>query len=321
MSNIEPLYYDLNEASEVLSKRLSIQNLTTKKLIKFIAQFKIPLHVYGCGFSITGDFNSLEKHCKTKDNFLIDVENDLSKRNIETGSLFQISDEFITLFQFHNTLSIPQFIDVIPLTTLQFSNNAIESLRLTMQNFKKKEENFEVLAIYAHIAVNSDYDNLDLSEGFINGMELKPKFNIGEAYKINENGFNFCLNINDFTVNFDDLILIKSNLHQLESYLSGEEVFSSNFIENTHQIKPRIRNSGVSIRKTNAKLIAKAFAKFFWAQDKKQEIKIKRMCENVYFALYETEHKDQLPDQYISIKEWIKDIAPDYASEAGRNKS
>lgn len=320
MSNVEALYYDLNDATEILSKRLSIHNLTTKKIIKFIAQFKIPLHVYGFGFSITGDFNSLQQYSKPKDDFLIRVEKDLSERNTETGSLFQISDEIVTLFQFHNTLPVSQFSDVIPLSTLRYANSAIESLRLTMDDFKNKEEGFEVLALYAHITVNYLYDGEDLSKGLINGIQIKPKFNVWETYEIDENEFDMCLNIGDFTVKFDDLILIKSNLHRLEAYLSGNEISSPIFIENRIQQKPRIKNPGVSQQKINAKIVAQAFAKHFWALDKNQSIKIKDMTTNVYIALKETEYLAQLPDKTISLKDWIKDVAPSYAREAGRPK-
>lgn len=318
MSIVDALYYDLTEVTEILSKKLSINNLTPRKLIKYIAQFKIPVHIYGFGFSITGDFNSLPQYYKSNHKFLTHVERELSGWNTETGSLFKISDDFVKLFQFHNTLPVSQFEDVISLIALQYANNATESLRLTMSEFKNKEESFEVLALYPYIVTNNE-NKEELFKGFKDGFEIKPKFIAGDVYKNEDTLCGIDLSIENFIVNFDDLILIKKSLHQLESYLSGEEMYSPLFVE-IEKKKLSNKNRGVSQRKINAKLTAKAFAEYFWKQDKVEEIKIGQMCEKVYFALFETEYKDQLPDQFISIKLWIKDVAPSYASEAGRNK-
>lgn len=334
MPNVEALYCDLDEAVEILSKRLPTHNLTTKKLIKFIAQFNIPVHIYGFGFSITGDFNSLQQYSKPKDDFLHRVEKDLSTRNTETGSLFQIPNEIITLFQFHNTLPVPQFNDVIPVATLQYANSAIESLRLTMEDFKDKEEKFEIFSLYAYIEANYHYDSgsdelsenfinkiEDLSEVFINCIKTKPKFTIGEFYKVDEKEYNTCLNISHFTVNFNDLILIRKNLNQLESYLSGNELFDPHFTENiSQQQRSKIRRPGVSLQKIHAQLAAKTLATYFWNHDTNNKIKIKEMAIQVYAELNQTEHREQLPNQSVSLKKWIENIAPEYAREPGRPK-
>ncbi|MDC4786620.1 hypothetical protein ACT426_05135 [Acinetobacter baumannii] len=319
MSYVDTLYYDLKEATEILSKNLTISNLSPKKLIKYIAQFQIPMHIYGFGFSMTGDFDSLTMYSKSRSSFLTDVESELSGWNTETGSLFQISDDFVKLFQFHDTLPISEFQDVIPIATLQYANNASDSLKLTMASFKYYGEGFKVLALYPYISANN-YNKEELSQGFINGIKIKPRFIADEMYDISDSFFDICLNIEKFIVNFDDLLLLRNNLYHLESYLSGKEEYSPSFVENKKNITRQKNNRGVSQKKINAKLTAKAFAEYFWKQDKNNEIKIRQMCEKVYFSLFETEYKDQLPEQFISIKSWIKDIAPKYASEAGRNK-
>lgn len=40
----------------------------------------------------------------------------------------------------------------------------------------------------------------------------------------------------------------------------------------------------------------------------------------VYAELNQTPHNIELPDRPESIKEWIKEVAPSYAREAGRPK-
>lgn len=44
------------------------------------------------------------------------------------------------------------------------------------------------------------------------------------------------------------------------------------------------------------------------------------MAITVHAELYQTEHREQLPNHSVSLKDWIKDIAPEYAREAGRPK-
>lgn len=80
------------------------------------------------------------------------------------------------------------------------------------------------------------------------------------------------------------------------------------------------RPQGKSRAKEHAQLAAQTLASYLWNQDKENKIKIGEMCEHVWGELHETEHREQLPDQPISIKGWIKDKAPEYAREPGRTK-
>lgn len=326
MSITEPLYFELSDAVELLSKRLSISNLTPKKIIRYIDQFKIPLHLYGFGFSVTGDFMTSNNYNKPSDNFLYSVEKDLSAWNIETGSLFEIPERYVSLFQFHKTLLIDQFNDMVPLKTLHFANNAVETIEVTLRDKEKKVPYFEVLALYPYLKVYYD-DKNEILNGSLYGVEILPKFKLGELDDEDTHKDNFEpieVGIEHFIVNFEDLIILNDHLNQLEAYVSGEKIYIAPNVNLDHKMQPKLKNrpknTGISPQKVYAKSTAKNFAKYFWSQDKKQEIKIGQMCEKVYFALFETEYKDQLPEQFISIKSWIKEVAPDYASEAGRNK-
>lgn len=323
MLNIEPLYFDLIEAIDILSAKLSINNLTPKKLIKLLSQLDIPLHIYGYGFSISGDFDIIDKSDLPKNQLINHIEKDLSGWNTETGSLFQLPEYSAIHFQFYNTLLISHFEDMIPLKTLKFANNALESIKLTLTISITEITSFEVLAIYPFLSLNH-FNQGEILNGLYGGIEIKPKFTTSELDGVDSANIEKSeLAIDNFIIHFNDLLLLKSNLHLLLAYLSGEKEYSPNYSQ-AHTKPPlqnKYKNTGVSPQKTSAKSSAKTFAQYFWSQDKNKKIKIGQMCEKVYFALYETDHKDQLPDQFISIKPWIKDIAPDYASEAGRIKN
>lgn len=82
------------------------------------------------------------------------------------------------------------------------------------------------------------------------------------------------------------------------------------------ELKPR----GKSPAKEHAQLAAKTLANYLWNQDTENKIKIKEMAINVHAELNQTEHHEQLPDQSISLKAWIQDVAPKYAREPGKIK-
>lgn len=321
MNVVEPFYYDLNEAVDYLVKKLSITNLTPKRLIKYIVQFNIPTHIYGFGFCLEGDFEGNQNF----DNKIFKlIEQDLTGWNTETGSLFQLPEDSTTLFQFYDSLEVQFFNDVIPLRTLNRATNANESLSLTLSHFSSIAEVFKVSGLYPYL--DASYGDInDLMNGRYLGAEIKPQFLCGEIHEFNneEAGENVVnrVDIENFTVNFEDLLLIKKNLHKLEDYLSGKSVYSPSQIDSELSRPNLKKNRGTSIAKTNAKIVAKSFAQYFWNIDKHKEKRIGTMCDEVYAALYVTEHQSQLPDQTISIKQWIKDVAPDYASNAGRSEN
>lgn len=123
-----------------------------------------------------------------------------------------------------------------------------------------------------------------------------------------------------FEINRKDILITHSQLMRiLEGSLSIRDVQHRNKKE---LIEPRMPNKpqGVSVAKKNAKLAAKTLANYLWKQDTENKIKILDMAITVRAELYQTEHREQLPDQSVSLKKWIEDIAPEYAREAGRPK-
>lgn len=138
----------------------------------------------------------------------------------------------------------------------------------------------------------------------INNTKTVPEINIDENSGISS----VDINKNNIFIKNDDAMDILNNI------FSSYSNFEYKKVENT--IKP----VGVSKEKIEAKRYAKNIADYLWRKDIENKIKIKEMAINVYAELYQTHHKDQLPDRPESLKEWIKDIAPSYAKESGRPK-
>lgn len=131
---------------------------------------------------------------------------------------------------------------------------------------------------------------------------------IPELIKDNGTGLTIInINNNVFLKN-DDAIAILNNF------------FDSSVDTHPEQIESKKKPIGVSKEKIEAKRYARNIADYLWRKDIENKIKIKEMAINVYAELHQTEYKDQLPDKPESLKEWIKDIAPNYAKESGRPK-
>ena len=84
------------------------------------------------------------------------------------------------------------------------------------------------------------------------------------------------------------------------------------------EIKPK---KGVSIHKLQAKEQAKIIAKALWNNDKGDKIKIAEMARLVYSELYDNGFNRQLPHNQESLQDWIRDIAPTYATIGGRPRN
>lgn len=78
---------------------------------------------------------------------------------------------------------------------------------------------------------------------------------------------------------------------------------------------------GVGKAKILAKEVAKHVAKKLWEEDKDKKIKVTEMATAVYVELQKCYLADQLTDQAVSLKDWIRDIAPEYARKGGRPKN
>ena len=93
-----------------------------------------------------------------------------------------------------------------------------------------------------------------------------------------------------------------------------------------YNIKAKIQNSspkpqGKSDKKIAAQIAAKETAAHYWRTNSEKKINIADMCQLVWDSLcHNSEYVSQLPDSKIGLRKWIKDVAPEYASEKGRPK-
>lgn len=321
MTIANALYYDLDEVCEILSKKLLTSNLTPQRLIKYIYQFEISTHIFGYGFSITCDFNFASKPTTDNIKYFRRLESVLSGWNFDQGSIFELDQSDVCFFLFQDTVRVCTLKNMVPLIVFGKANNAIEAIQtlgFDLNQFKDlKISNFRPY-------IDTNYINLnELKSRSVSNMDIKPKLIIDPIY--DEDDFiepvqN--IDIEGLLIKLSDLVITQSNLKKLELFLDNPQEFTaSSFESNKPKVSQSRQHSGVSQQKVRAKLVAKAFAEHFWQQDTQNLIKIGTMCDKVYWALIDTEYKNELPEKNESIKTWIKDIAPIYAREAGRNKS
>lgn len=111
--------------------------------------------------------------------------------------------------------------------------------------------------------------------------------------------------------------------YQLSRIIEGSLISRDRRVETIKSLietKQDQRPRGKSQAKEHAQLAAKTLATYLWNQDTDNKIKIKEMAITVHAELNQTEYHTQLPDQSVSLKKWIEDIAPDYAREPGRTR-
>lgn len=120
-------------------------------------------------------------------------------------------------------------------------------------------------------------------------------------------------------INRTDLLITH---YQLSRIIEGSLTLRGRKVETIETLieKQIQKPQGKSRAKEHAQVAAKTLATYLWNQDTDKKIKIKEMTFMVYAELNQTEHHTQLPDQPISIKDWIKEVAPEYAREPGRTK-
>lgn len=92
-----------------------------------------------------------------------------------------------------------------------------------------------------------------------------------------------------------------------------------------HQIKEHeeSRRRGAEIANAQHGLavgVAQAMAQREWEKDARQAIRIGEMCEKVWSSMIDAGYQDFMPDKQAGLKDWIKPVAPAYATKPGRPK-
>lgn len=121
------------------------------------------------------------------------------------------------------------------------------------------------------------------------------------------------------------------NIEAMESlFLMGQ--LAGQLSDSTPDVKTEMARATLSdmkrrrnlIERNNNKAACKAsiqeIARQEWANDSSESIRITEMAEIVWAQAIQTEFEKDLPNSATGLKEWIKPVAPKYASKRGRPK-
>lgn len=329
-------FYSLTEANEYLNKKYNHHLFTNSFLLKQLISYKIPTHIYGFGLTTFGSefiFKNdlLPRNKKINgiyDDDLIkaDLSNYLREEAKKTGLFLELRHQDLVQIYIQNQVITHAFQDVIP---FDYANKAI-NLREAIDEMWKATVSFSTdkeahkLIKELHDRAYYLFDNFVSVEQVLNTtdtqnflkkqqyLNIKPQ--IFETNKETNLLGDFCF----FKIISEDIFILNRNLALFEDYLTGGKTYEQNIIPPFFNVTKSPK--GKSKNKEMAQFAAKTLANYLWNQDKDKKIKIKEMAITIHAELNQTEHSEQLPDQSISLKKWIEDVAPEYAREAGRTK-
>lgn len=338
--NIEQFsYYKLQEASDFLNIKHNTQTATPIKLLKKAIENEVRLFVYGRGFNVNGDhilasslsgertsYSEMSEAEKLKlkeynNEVSLVIDNMLSALVSSKGAFIEVNNEAI---------------ETLPLTHRIDTNEDVAEFLfmgiLPVNNPKASPHNLDF--IQAHLSDKFN-DKLAFTIKFDPRIEVfydtEEEFDIALTEAIKECSLKVigysCVHKEDnklliiepyFEINLDDLIILDDDLIKLEQFILGNKI-----LEETQSGSNSIvlGKKGLSAKKSLAQHIAKHIAEIEWQADKDKKIRMSDMTDIVWAKLYNLGLIDSIPDQPKSLKSWIKDIAPDYASEGGRPRS
>lgn len=333
-------FYTLSDAAIELNRILNVDYYDKKKILSLALAYDIKLHVMVFGWNVVGDyshiispntFRKLEPDQARLRSFIqntyehLNTISDTFVQNVlDEGGLISLTDLAIRQLYFKNKLECDDIHSY-------FSDNLItideilsyEEKNLLLEHYKFKAEAMQYqdekkFNIYKALEnVNILYLSLLVNEEESKSNYLIPKPNKLTSYKTedNEDIYYPKIKLKNVVITHPELMRIAENrLNRLPVHP---------LLPKVEEYKPTIKNKrpGKSNEKANAQLAAKTIAMHVWKNDKAKQIKTGEMCEIVWNTLIETPHVQELPDKQESLKDWIKDVAPEYAKEPGRPKN
>lgn len=312
-------YYTLQEACDYLNMKHGITNITPRKLLKNALVHDMDIFL---NYSINYDIQKIiPKNIelsiyKDKDFQKYISQLSYNERQDIFNELEQIAIDSFYNEDMQSEISFGQYFFQVgylvlrPLlansekTTVAYFENMIHEYDLLV-----KKEKTKAISRFKFMEKDITIDNfLYLS------IEIYDKNNINilknsspYEYEIENNCINYHIGINDLIIVHDDLVNLENNI------INNRPEQKTPF-----EIIPR---QGKSIGKQTAQEQAKIIAKALWNTDKDKKIRIKEMANIVYSELHDNGFMRDLPNDAISLKEWIKDIAPPYATTGGRPKN
>lgn len=322
-------FYTLKEAAKELNRLLNADYYSSKKLLAIASVYDLKLHAYfygdmevmvdahtGADFSdgshkaITGDIEGILTRAVQFDGAFLEMHSraikDLyakgqsSTNESQLGCLFNPKAELTN--SNHLTTTADGCYDSAQIAPIESFNDYANQVKKLQEKAELNVKQATVLATYPIIRT-IDEDSI-----------LRPK--TYSTYEDDDGEF-----IYHPIIKKEDVYITHTQLMRVIS--SELPVRMDDYEPNKHEAAERIerkRPQGISIAKQNAKVAAKTLASYLWRKDTAKKIKITEMAFNVYTELCDTEHLSELPSEKVSLKEWIKDIAPKYAREAGRPK-
>lgn len=337
-------FYTLKEAAKELNRILKVDYYDSKKLLSMALVYDLKLYIYAQGWDgkyiysakMTPEF---DEYIKDEDYLMgyseAHARKDATIKAIATntirclvsgddGCLLQLPLQAIRKLRLDKICdinsSIHKFCDALYVEDA-YSPKAKNYI---LEGCKIQDSQYAFLSII----FQSPLDKRTLESIVdieIQGIELEKPSGYLENFVMPEPSDNSFIDdenteyLNHFIRRKDILI----THYQLTRIIEGTLVIGNKEQHNIEELMTRgvIRKpQGKSRAKEHAQLAARTLANYLWNQDKENKIKIKEMAIAVYAELNQTEHKEQLPDKPVSLKDWIKDIAPEYAREAGRPK-
>lgn len=318
-------YYNLQEACDYLNRKYKTDNLTPKKLLKQIYSRKINAFVHFC----MGDLS--------KQILRFQVESYGS--NIFTKEIYELHkselEPLIEKVKQVETIISNRLIDGLSMGLVLFRIYENSLFNMSLNSNPNNESRLLLLDGFVYMPnINDDpSEPSQLSEWTINkdGNEyffteigavtlVIDSTNDDDLAEFSEKSPFLCsfdkrddLSFPEFNIKLNDIIVLHKDLLILE-----REILDNKSIKDKSKFEAR---KGISYKKILAKEFAKHVADEHWKQDIENQIKIGEMCEIVWAKLLDSSFDKELPEHRANLKPWIKEVAPSYASEAGRPQS
>ena len=318
-------YYSLLEACDYLNRKYKTDNLTPKKLLKQIYSRKINAFVHFC-------MDELSKQ-------ILRFQVESYGSNIFTKEIYELHkgelEPLIEKVEQVETIISNRLIDGLSMGLVLFRIYENSLFNMSLSSKSNNESRLLLLDGFVYMPnINDDPSKpSQLSEWKVNkdGNEyffteigavtlVIDSTNDDDLAEFSEKSPFLCsfdkrddFSFPELNIKLNDIIVLHKDLLILE-----KEILNNKSIKDKSKFETR---KGISHKKILAKEFAKHVADEHWKQDIENQIKIGEMCEIVWAKLLDSSFDKELPEHRENLKPWIKEVAPSYASEAGRPKS
>ncbi len=303
-------FYTLKQAAKELNRILKVDYYDSKKLLSIALVYDLKLHAYFSGdISVFVDISFYYLNKRELATTIKEITEEIINLEITDGALLELNTHSIEKIYYFGKSNV--------------NNYGLENIT----NFSADASNQHHFLSYS--SLKQKYLK-HISEQEVKEIEILGIFPIRNTitkenptrprkYSTYRNEDNE--DIYHPIITREDIFLTHTQLTRVaDGVLAIREANPHDTQRETSNSYKNRKPQGKSQAKERAQVAAKTLANYFWNQDKDNKIKIKEMAITVHAELNQTEHHDQLPDQSVSLKDWIKDIAPEYAREAGRSK-